>query len=142
VPWTADAFPIAAFESHIDARTGVVAIVSPNNPTGGVATLADVPALAAKAPQALILLDHAYVEYADDDLTLGVLDLPNVVVVRIVQGVGPALPRRLCSGRGVRDWCAAGGGRSLSVAGPSIALALARLRRWRRVVAPPRDAHS
>ncbi len=82
VPWTDDVFPTDGFLQRIDGRTAVVAVVSPNNPTGGVATLGDVRRLAAAAPDALILLDHAYVEYADDDLTAAVLDLPNVVVVR------------------------------------------------------------
>src|SRR5256885_13756044 len=81
-PWPSDAFPTGAFLERIDARTAVVAIVSPNNPTGGVATLADVRRLAAAAPDALILLDHAYVEYANYDLTAAVLDIPNVLVLR------------------------------------------------------------
>src|SRR5436190_11430088 len=66
----------------IDEQTAVIAIVSPNNPTGGVASLADVQRIAAAAPNALVLLDHAYVEYANDDLTRAVLDIPNVVVAR------------------------------------------------------------
>ena len=130
VPWTADAFPTAAFESHLDARTAVVAIVSPNNPTGGVATLADVRRLAAKAPQALILLDHAYVEYADDDLTLGVLDLPNVVVVRTLSkawGLAGCRVGYAVGEASVIGVLRAAGG-PYPVAGPSIALALARLR--------------
>src|SRR5207249_1363535 len=42
LPWWGDAFPIDAFVGRLDARTAVVAVVSPNNPTGSVATLADV----------------------------------------------------------------------------------------------------
>src|SRR6266704_1902115 len=82
VPWPDAAFPTDEFLERVDARTAVIAIVSPNNPTGGVATLADVRRIAEHAPDALVLLDHAYVEYADDDLTAAVLDVPNVVVVR------------------------------------------------------------
>jgi histidinol-phosphate aminotransferase len=130
VPWTADAFPAAAFESQIDARTAVIAIVSPNNPTGGVATLADVRRIAAKAPHAVLLLDHAYVEYADDDLTLGVLDLPNVVVVRTLSKAWGLAGCRIGYAVGEASVIAvlrAAGG-PYPVAGPSIALALARLR--------------
>ncbi|MGE5803107.1 MAG: aminotransferase class I/II-fold pyridoxal phosphate-dependent enzyme [Gemmatimonadota bacterium] len=130
VPWTADAFPADAFASRIDARTAVIAIVSPNNPTGGVATRADVRRLAAAAPQALILLDHAYVEYADDDLTLGVLDLPNVVVVRTLSKAWGLAGCRIGYAVGEASVMAvlrAAGG-PYPVAGPSIALALARLR--------------
>ena len=82
VPWSTDAFPTDEFVRAIDERTAVIAIVSPNNPTGGVATLADVERIAAAAQNALVLLDHAYVEYANDDLTRAVLDIPNVVVAR------------------------------------------------------------
>src|SRR3954468_23613501 len=77
-----DAFPTDEFLEQIDERTAVIAIVSPNNPTGGVATLADVRRIAAAAPDALVLVDHAYVEYADDDLTGALLDIPNVVIAR------------------------------------------------------------
>jgi histidinol-phosphate aminotransferase len=130
VPWTADAFPTAAFESHIDARTAVIAIVSPNNPTGGVATLADVRRLAAKAPNALILLDHVYVEYADDDLTLGVSDLANVVVVRTLSKAWGLAGCRIGYAVGAASVIAVlrAAGAPYPVAGPSIALALARLR--------------
>ena len=82
VPWASDAFPTKGFLEEVDDRTAIIAVVSPNNPTGGVATLADVQLIAAAAPHALVLLDHAYVEYADDDLTKAVLDIPNVVVAR------------------------------------------------------------
>src|SRR5881397_1555020 len=34
VPWWDDAFPIDAFVARLDALTTVVAVVSPNNPTG------------------------------------------------------------------------------------------------------------
>ena len=130
VPWTADAFPADAFESQIDARTAVIAIVSPNNPTGGVATLADVRRVAAKAPNALILLDHAYVEYADHDLTFGVSDLANVVVVRTLSKAWGLAGCRIGYAVGEASVIAvlrAAGG-PYPVAGPSIALALARLR--------------
>ena len=82
VPWPTSAFPADEFVRAIDEQTAVIAIVSPNNPTGGVATLADVQRIAAAAPNAVVLLDHAYVEYANDDLTRAVLDIPNVVVAR------------------------------------------------------------
>ena len=69
IPWQDDAFPIEAFITRLDALTAVVTVVSPNNPTGSVATLVDVRRLAAAAPNALLILDHVYVEYADHDLT-------------------------------------------------------------------------
>ena len=130
VPWTGDAFPTAAFESQIDARTAVIAIVSPNNPTGGVATLADVRRVAAKAPNALILLDHVYVEYADGDLTPGLLDLPNVVIVRTLSKAWGLAGCRIGYAVGAASVIGVlrAAGAPYPVAGPSIALALARLR--------------
>jgi len=38
--------------------------------------------IAAAAPRSLVLLDQAYIEYADEDIDPAVLDLANVVVVR------------------------------------------------------------
>ncbi|HEX9728560.1 MAG TPA: aminotransferase class I/II-fold pyridoxal phosphate-dependent enzyme [Gemmatimonadales bacterium] len=82
VPWTPGPFPIAAMLERVDERTAIIAIVSPNNPTGEVATLDDVRRLSCAAPNALVLLDHAYVEYAEEDLTASALALPNAVVTR------------------------------------------------------------
>src|SRR6185437_15528386 len=68
--------------AQLDNKTAIVVIVSPNNPTGGVASLDDVRRIAAAAPRSLLLLDQAYIEYADEDIGSAVLDLANVVVVR------------------------------------------------------------
>src|SRR6267378_2177684 len=69
VPWRAGPFPLAGFLAGLDEAPAVITVVSPNNPTGAVASAADVRRLAQAAPAALVLLDHAYVEYADEDLT-------------------------------------------------------------------------
>jgi len=126
VPWRGGAFPVDSFLDRLDARTGVIAVVSPNNPTGSVATLADVRRLAAAAPTALLLLDHAYVEYADEDLTPAVLDLPNVLVVRTMSKAwglaGCRVGYAIGSPYVVSVLRAAGG--PYPVAAPSIALAL------------------
>jgi histidinol-phosphate aminotransferase len=131
VPWPDDAFPTEGFLARIDSRTGVVAIVSPNNPTGGVATLADVRRVAAAAPQALVLLDHAYVEYAEEDLTGALLDLDNVVVVRTLSKAWGLAGCRVGYAVGSPEVIAVLGvaGGPYPVAGPSLALALDQLRR-------------
>lgn len=82
VPRAPGAFPTEGMLARVDERLAIISVVSPDNPTGEVATLDDVRRLAAAAPDALILLDHAYVEYADQDLTTPALELPNVVVTR------------------------------------------------------------
>lgn len=81
VPWL-DRFPLEACLERLSPATGVVAVVSPNNPTGLTCAATDLRRIAATAPQAIVLLDHVYVEYADQDLTALALTLPNVVVVR------------------------------------------------------------
>ena len=130
VAWPAGPFPADTFLKRLDARTAIVVVVSPNNPTGAVATLADVRRLAtAAAPDALLLLDHAYVEYADADLTAGVLDLANVLVVRTFSKAwglaGCRVGYAIGSSYVVAVLRAAGG--PYSVASPSVALALRQL---------------
>lgn len=129
VAWWGDAFPLDAFLERLDSRVAVVVVVSPNNPTGSVATLADIRTLAARAPNALLILDHVYVEYADADLTAAVLDLPNVLLLRTFSKAWGLAGCRVGYAVGspylIRVLRAAGG--PYSVAAPSVALALAQL---------------
>jgi len=81
VPWEGE-FPTDAVIEALDDDVSVVAIISPNNPTGRVATEADLRRVAAAASSAVVLLDHVYVDYADEDLTLVAAELENVVTVR------------------------------------------------------------
>jgi histidinol-phosphate aminotransferase len=130
VPWSGDAFPIDEVLGALDDRIGVVAVVSPNNPTGGVASIDDVRRIAAAAGDAMVVLDHAYVEYADADLTAAVLDLGNVVVVRTLSKAWGLAGCRVGYAIGTTAVIAvlrAAGG-PYPVAGPSLALALAQLR--------------
>ena len=80
--WPSGALPVDEIIALADDRTALVAIVSPNNPTGAVATLADIRRVHDAVPTALILLDLAYVEFADDDPSADVLSLPRVVATR------------------------------------------------------------
>lgn len=129
IPWARDDFPVDAFLAAIDERTGAIAIVSPNNPTGWVATLDDLRRIATAAPSALVILDHAYVEYADRDLTLEAVDLANVVVVRTLSKAwglaGCRVGYAVASPEIIGVLRAAGG--PYPVAGPSLAIAAAQL---------------
>ena len=128
VPWR-ERFPVAELEARVGARTGLVAVVSPNNPTGRVAAAGDLARLAAAAPGALVVLDHVYVEYADEDLTIAALEHPNVAVVRTLSkawglagcrvGYAVARPQVAAALRAA--------GNPYPVAAPSIRLARARL---------------
>lgn len=139
VPWTPGPFPTAEMIECLDERTALIAVVSPNNPTGEVATLDDVRRLAAAAPGALVLLDHAYVEYADEDLTASALALPNVVVTRTFSkawGLAGCRVGFVLGSAGVIAALRAAGG-PYPVAGPSVAFAALQLERG----APAMAAH-
>ena len=137
VPWTPGPFPSAAMLDRVDERTAIIAIVSPNNPTGEVATLDDVRRLARAAPDALVLLDHAYVEYADEDLTASALALPNVAVTRTfskARGLaGCRVGFVLGSAEAIATLRAAGG--PYPVAAPSLAFAALQLERGEAAMA-------
>lgn len=81
VEWSAE-FPTEAVLEAVTSTTTAVTVVSPNNPTGAVATGDDLIRLAAGLPRVAVILDHAYVEYADEDLTPVATTYPNVIVVR------------------------------------------------------------
>jgi histidinol-phosphate aminotransferase len=129
VPWGCGEFPLAAFLDRLDDQPAVIAIVSPNNPTGAVASAADVRRLAEAAPTALVLLDHVYGEYADEDLTPAVLDLPNVVVLRTLSKAWGLAGCRIGYAIGTPEVVAVlrAAGAPYPVAAPSVALALAHL---------------
>jgi len=81
-PWPGGAFPVDEVLAAVSASTAMIAVVSPNNPTGAVATAADLRRLAEGAPNAMLLVDLAYAEFADEDLTQAALGLPNAIVLR------------------------------------------------------------
>lgn len=82
VGWMGGAFPVVAVLGEVTERTRLVAVVSPNNPTGGVITRAELERLSAAMPDVLLMVDLAYTEFAAEDLTPMALALPNTVIVR------------------------------------------------------------
>jgi HAD superfamily hydrolase (TIGR01548 family) len=126
VPWWTGDFPVDEVCDNAGAATALVAIVSPNNPTGAVASRAALEELGRRLPRTLILLDHAYVEYADveDDLTRTALTLPNVVVFRTFSKAWAAAGLRVgyaLGDRRVLGWLRTLG-QPYPVAAPSIAM--------------------
>ena len=79
VPWWDGDFPVDDFLAEA-AGPGMAVVVSPNNPTGNVVTRADLRKVSDSYP--LVVLDAAYTEFADDDLTEAALEMGNVVVIR------------------------------------------------------------
>jgi len=132
IPWPDGPFPLERFTAAIDERTRVIAMVTPNNPTGGAATRTDFECVVEAAGRsALVVLDHAYVEYADEDLTARALELPNVVVLRTLSKAWGLAGCRVGYSLGHCDVIGAmrAAGQPYSVSAPSIAIALEQLRR-------------
>ena len=75
-------FPTSKLLASITARTRLIAIANPNNPTGAVADQADLLEIARRAPQAAMLLDEAYFEFYGKTLMPSWRDLPNLFVAR------------------------------------------------------------
>jgi len=80
--WPDGAWPLAEVAEALTPRTALIAIVSPNNPTGCVVGRNDLAVVAQAAPSALLMIDGAYMEFADEDVTATALSLPNAVVIR------------------------------------------------------------
>ena len=131
--WDDGPFPLDAVLGAIDSTTGVVGLVSPNNPTGLAISSEVLERVSAAASDAVVLLDHAYVEFADEDLTSAALRLPNVVVTRTMSKAWGLAGLRVGYAVGAADvigWLRPAGG-PYSVAGPSLAIASDLLDRGR-----------
>jgi histidinol-phosphate aminotransferase len=77
------AFPLAGLLASLTPATRLVAIANPNNPTGALAAPADLLRLAEAAPQAAVLIDEAYIEFAAHGSLVGEIGrLPNLFVTR------------------------------------------------------------
>lgn len=129
VPWMEGPFPVEAFLERLTPETALIAVVTPNNPTGTVAAREVVGRLAAAAPHAIVLADLAYVEFADEDFTDFCLTFPNVVVTRTFSKAWGLAGLRVGYALGPTEyigWMRAAGG-PYAVSRPSLALALARL---------------
>ena len=80
VPWWSGPFPAAEVLAAASDTTDTVFVVSPNNPTGAALTSTDLKRMAAEFRY--VVLDAAYVEFADEDLTPIALGMDNVVMIR------------------------------------------------------------
>ncbi len=129
-PWEGDRPPI---DGMIAAATpnAVIALVSPNNPTGSIATRDDLLRLADARPDCLVLFDHAYAEFADEDLTSAALTRGNIVTIRTFSKAYSAAGLRLgyaVGDPGVIGALRAAGG-PFNVTTPTIAAGLALINR-------------
>ncbi|MEN8113757.1 MAG: histidinol-phosphate transaminase [Actinomycetota bacterium] len=79
VEWWSGPLPTAAMTNQ-GVDTNVAIVVSPNNPTGSAITQEELRTLSDTFE--LVVLDAAYAEFADEELTQTALSLGNVVVIR------------------------------------------------------------
>lgn len=132
VAWADGApYPADALLEVVDERVTLIALVTPNNPNGQLIDAQTLERISQAAPHAVIILDHAYVEFAPQgyDLSALALTLPNVVVTRTFSKAWGLAGLRTGYALGpapIIDWLRASGN-PYAVTGPSLALAKHRL---------------
>src|ERR1035437_2117832 len=76
------ALPVADLLARVWPRPRVIAVATPNNPTGLVAPRADLLRIAESAPDAAVLVDEAYFEFCGETLLPDLARHPNLFVAR------------------------------------------------------------
>jgi histidinol-phosphate aminotransferase len=128
VEWWDRPLPVAALATAAAAADAVF-LVSPNNPTGTTIDPAGLREISRAAD--FVVLDAAYGEFADVDVTEAALQLDNVVVVRTLSKAYGLAGLRVGYLLGPPDLIAEVGayGTPYPVAAPSAAMAIERLDR-------------
>ena len=75
-------FPFERFMAAITARTKLIIVASPNNPTGSVVGREHLLAIAAAAPQAVLMVDEAYYHFDGASVMDDLATVPNLIVAR------------------------------------------------------------
>lgn len=75
-------FPFERFMSAISERTKLIIVASPNNPTGAVVSREHLLAIAAAAPQAVLMVDEAYYHFDGASVMDDLATVPNLIVAR------------------------------------------------------------
>jgi histidinol-phosphate aminotransferase len=75
-------FPFDRFIAAITPKTKLIIVASPNNPTGATVSREHLLAIAAAAPQALLMVDEAYFHFHGDTTMGDVGSIPNLLVAR------------------------------------------------------------
>jgi len=76
------AVPVKKILKTISARTKLICVASPNNPTGAVLSRADLIEILHKAPQAAFLLDEAYYDFYGETRLDLIAKFPNLFIAR------------------------------------------------------------
>ncbi len=125
------ALPHDEILGKVNERTGVVAVITPDNPTGRAFTTRELVGLAdALPPEVVLLVDSAYAEFADEDHTATLLDSPHAVMIRTMSKAWGLAGLRVgfAVGQKERIDVLRGFGGPYALTGPSIAVAVDRLR--------------
>lgn len=135
VPWPDGPFPVEQVIASADENTAVVALVSPNNPTGQTITPEQILVVAMALPRCILLVDQAYAEFESggmESLTqLSLRELPNTVVVRTFSkawGMAGLRVGYAIGPRAIID-CLRSVGSPYPVSGPSLAIVAETLTR-------------
>jgi histidinol-phosphate aminotransferase len=75
-------FPVEEVLGRITARTRLIAVANPNNPTGTLAPQEELLRIARSAPAAAVLVDEAYFEFCGQTLLECRREVPNLFVAR------------------------------------------------------------
>jgi histidinol-phosphate aminotransferase len=76
------AFPFERFLAAITPRTKLIIVASPNNPTGSTISREQLLAIAAAAPQAVLMVDEAYFHFHGETTMGDIGSVPNLIVAR------------------------------------------------------------
>lgn len=138
VPWPEGPLPVAQMLTAATERTSLIVVVTPNSPGGQIATKGDLTRLSEARPDALLLVDLAYVDFADEDLTRFALGLRNAVITRTFSKAWGLAGLRVgfaaAGDKEIIDWLRAAG-QPYSVSSLSLAIASKRLETGREDVA-------
>ena len=138
IPTLDDPAPLKPTLDRLGNRTGLVAVISPHNPTGRVVPPLRMLEIAERLPSgAMLLADLAYVEFADQDPTEALLGRDDILIVRTLSKAWGLAGLRVGYVLGSRAAIAAlrGSGPPFPLAGPSIWLAERALELGDRVTA-------
>jgi histidinol-phosphate aminotransferase len=75
-------FPFERFLAAITPKTKLMIVASPNNPTGATVSREHLLAIAAAAPQAVLMVDEAYFHFHGETTLHDVPNLANLIVAR------------------------------------------------------------
>ena len=114
----------------VSERTGVVAVLTPDNPTGRAFSSDSLLRLAAALPpEVTLMVDLAYAEFADDDPTPALLEVPRAIMIRTMSKSWGLAGLRVGFAVGAKELIDVlrGYGGPYALTGPSIAIAMDRL---------------